>query len=206
MVRKMNRRSYKLKGCPRCGGDLLCDAVYEDFEEVCLQCGHRNYLDNRQNSGLQKTIDLIDLPDKAAKISETTGVAREFELSGTFAGTGNLSHYTTEAERFVKKQDGIEAREKTLPAADEAKRTVATELTAWGKTHNEGAKVNGRIDTESCIKYLESILSLNIAREQSQDIKKHLEEIERIANELKTLKIGTEEAIQRLRRISAEVR
>ncbi len=205
MVRKMNRRSYKLKGCPRCGGDLLCDGAYGDFEEVCLQCGHRNYLDSRYNSGVQKTINLIDLLDEAVKISETAGVTREFELSRTSARTGDLSNFTTGAERFVKKQDTIEVSEKALPEAEETKRRIEAELRVWRKAHDEVIKANGEIDSESCIRDLESMLSLNIAREQSQNMKKHLEEIERIANELKTLKIGTEEAIQRIRRISEEV-
>lgn len=31
---------WKLKGCPRCQGDL----VWEDRAEVCLQCGYRREL------------------------------------------------------------------------------------------------------------------------------------------------------------------
>ena len=30
------KRLLKLKGCPRCAGDLLA----EDDELICLQCGH----------------------------------------------------------------------------------------------------------------------------------------------------------------------
>lgn len=34
-------RSYlRLKGCPKCGGDILVDHAIED-EDICLQCGFR---------------------------------------------------------------------------------------------------------------------------------------------------------------------
>ena len=34
-------RSYlRLKGCPKCGGDILVDHAMED-EDICLQCGFR---------------------------------------------------------------------------------------------------------------------------------------------------------------------
>ncbi len=32
-------RKWKLKGCPRCGGDVSVS----DTEESCLQCGYRDY-------------------------------------------------------------------------------------------------------------------------------------------------------------------
>ncbi len=40
----MHRKYLRLKGCPRCGGDVLVDKAYEDIDEVCIQCGYRNYL------------------------------------------------------------------------------------------------------------------------------------------------------------------
>ncbi len=40
----MHRKYLRLKGCPRCGGDVLIDKAYEDIDEVCIQCGYRNYL------------------------------------------------------------------------------------------------------------------------------------------------------------------
>ncbi len=37
-------RSYlRLKGCPKCGGDILVDRAIED-EDICLQCGYRKPL------------------------------------------------------------------------------------------------------------------------------------------------------------------
>ena len=31
---------WKLKGCPRCGGDLFIDSDIEGWFEQCLQCAH----------------------------------------------------------------------------------------------------------------------------------------------------------------------
>jgi DNA-directed RNA polymerase subunit RPC12/RpoP len=31
----------KLKGCPRCGGDMLTEEILGELEYVCLQCGNR---------------------------------------------------------------------------------------------------------------------------------------------------------------------
>ena len=39
----MYRRAYlRLRGCPRCGGDILVDRAMDD-SELCIQCGFRNY-------------------------------------------------------------------------------------------------------------------------------------------------------------------
>ena len=37
-----NRAYLRLKGCPKCGGDILVDRALED-SDVCIQCGFRNY-------------------------------------------------------------------------------------------------------------------------------------------------------------------
>ena len=38
---------WKLKSCPRCGGDVFVDRdVYEGWYEQCLQCGYRAALRN----------------------------------------------------------------------------------------------------------------------------------------------------------------
>ena len=40
------RKYLKLKGCPRCNGDLLIDKAYYDYPvEVCIQCGFHHYLE-----------------------------------------------------------------------------------------------------------------------------------------------------------------
>lgn len=35
---------WKLKGCPRCKGDLLVERVQGNWDEYCLQCGYRRDL------------------------------------------------------------------------------------------------------------------------------------------------------------------
>ena len=35
---------WKLKGCPRCGGDLFVDQDQSGWHAMCIQCGHRSYL------------------------------------------------------------------------------------------------------------------------------------------------------------------
>lgn len=32
---------WRLRSCPRCGGDLYRDTAMRQQEEECLQCGHR---------------------------------------------------------------------------------------------------------------------------------------------------------------------
>ena len=45
---------WKLKGCPRCGGDLFVDWDQHVWYEHCLQCGYRGELksiaDNRKQA------------------------------------------------------------------------------------------------------------------------------------------------------------
>jgi len=39
----MSLRAYiRIKGCPKCGGDIMVDRALED-SDVCIQCGFRNY-------------------------------------------------------------------------------------------------------------------------------------------------------------------
>ncbi|OGO40303.1 MAG: hypothetical protein A2147_02795 [Chloroflexi bacterium RBG_16_57_8] len=35
---------WKLKGCPRCKGDLLVERLEGKWDEYCLQCGYRRDL------------------------------------------------------------------------------------------------------------------------------------------------------------------
>ena len=35
---------WKLKGCPRCKGDLLVERAGDKWDEYCLQCGYRRDL------------------------------------------------------------------------------------------------------------------------------------------------------------------
>ncbi len=46
---------WKLKGCPRCNGDLsVSDAEYGRFES-CLQCGYLHYTEDEVNLKVQST-------------------------------------------------------------------------------------------------------------------------------------------------------
>jgi predicted nucleic-acid-binding Zn-ribbon protein len=41
----MNMKRWKLKGCPRCQGDLYRDKELDgDVTEFCLQCGYKRIL------------------------------------------------------------------------------------------------------------------------------------------------------------------
>jgi ribosomal protein S27AE len=33
---------WKLKGCPRCGGDVFIDREFDVWYAQCLQCSHRH--------------------------------------------------------------------------------------------------------------------------------------------------------------------
>ena len=36
---------WKLKGCPRCGGDVFVDREFDVWYAQCLQCSHRSEVD-----------------------------------------------------------------------------------------------------------------------------------------------------------------
>ncbi|MFC1991386.1 hypothetical protein ACFLVC_01430 [Chloroflexota bacterium] len=37
---------WKVKGCPRCGGDMFLDRDLDSWHEQCLQCSYRVELKN----------------------------------------------------------------------------------------------------------------------------------------------------------------
>ncbi|MFC2013945.1 hypothetical protein ACFLU8_03590 [Chloroflexota bacterium] len=45
---------WKLKGCNRCGGDLLLDQDLYGFQEQCLQCGYDGDLESMDEFRKQK--------------------------------------------------------------------------------------------------------------------------------------------------------
>lgn len=47
----MNR--WKLKGCPRCSGDLNIIGDYLGYYEDCLQCGYHHYYDDEKSGVTQ---------------------------------------------------------------------------------------------------------------------------------------------------------
>lgn len=68
----MYRKYLRLKGCPRCGGDVLIDKAYEENDEVCIQCGYRNYL--KVTDETVKSKKLVKIA-KAARRKKTKQVA-----------------------------------------------------------------------------------------------------------------------------------
>lgn len=68
----MHRKYLRLKGCPRCGGDVLIDKAYEDIDEVCIQCGYRNYLNVTDE--VEKSKKLVKIA-KAVRKKRTKQVA-----------------------------------------------------------------------------------------------------------------------------------
>lgn len=64
----MNRKYMRLKSCPKCGGDVLIDRAYEDFDEVCIQCGYRVYIygpfQKKAQTELDDSVSVIGRPEK----------------------------------------------------------------------------------------------------------------------------------------------
>jgi len=58
-----NRAYLRLRGCPKCGGDILVDRAL-DISDLCIQCGFRGhpkaapYIPVRQR--LRKTVVEVD--------------------------------------------------------------------------------------------------------------------------------------------------
>jgi len=50
----MSRVIWKLKSCPRCGGDTFVDRDMEGWYEQCLQCGCRCELKRLESSKLSR--------------------------------------------------------------------------------------------------------------------------------------------------------
>lgn len=44
---------WKLKGCPRCGGDIFLDTDSDYWYELCLQCAYRRELKDISEFGKQ---------------------------------------------------------------------------------------------------------------------------------------------------------
>lgn len=42
----MSEMKWRLKSCPRCGGDIMIYDDYDGWHEACLQCGYQVELEN----------------------------------------------------------------------------------------------------------------------------------------------------------------
>ena len=52
--------NWKLKGCPRCNGDLLADKGEYGTYENCLQCGYTHYFENVAKHEIQGEFVFIE--------------------------------------------------------------------------------------------------------------------------------------------------
>lgn len=50
----------KLKGCPRCRGDVYIDSDFDGWFEKCIQCGYRRDLNSRYDSSLKRDGQVSD--------------------------------------------------------------------------------------------------------------------------------------------------
>lgn len=50
--------TWKIRGCPKCGGDMICDDDWGSFYEQCLQCGFRR--DIKESNIFDETSSEID--------------------------------------------------------------------------------------------------------------------------------------------------
>ena len=56
MVEEVNEMpNWKLKGCPKCSGDLFIDRDFNGWYEQCLQCGYLGELKDINSLNKQKT-------------------------------------------------------------------------------------------------------------------------------------------------------
>ncbi len=78
---------WKLKNCPRCGGDVFLDSEEHIWYEQCLQCGYRHEL---------RTVAEFDKPP--------AGVGKEPSLSPVRGGTarsGFVPGVATRSHRYA---------------------------------------------------------------------------------------------------------
>jgi hypothetical protein len=62
-----------LKSCPRCGGDLVLEALPDGTELFCLQCAHRVASGSVAASLRRLPADHTRRPLKSLPVSATTG-------------------------------------------------------------------------------------------------------------------------------------
>ena len=70
----MNMKKFNFKGCPRCGGDMVLESGFDGLEEVCLQCGHRNYSVNEQHSSVHDEVEQI-MGNYESELAEASSLA-----------------------------------------------------------------------------------------------------------------------------------
>jgi len=61
--------SCKLKGCPRCGGDIFIDRDQYGWYEYCIQCGYIN--------DTKRSVKLGQHPDRDEKTKRIVTIPRK---------------------------------------------------------------------------------------------------------------------------------
>jgi len=110
-----------------------------------------------------------------------------------------------EAEKQAKKQAAIAAREKAEQEAVEAKRAKEAEKQARKQAVIAAREKANQEAVEQASKEAARVLLSQIDSEQTKHIEECLKELESTHEELRIGKIGTEEALQRLRDISERI-
>ena len=88
---------------------------------------------------------------------------------------------------------------------EQAKKTVAADSETLEKTQDKDIDASESIKLELYREVVKPLLSLPITQDQYKNLEKFLEIVEITNEELKQGKIGTDEAMKRLRDISAEM-
>ena len=65
---------WKVKGCPRCGGDLFIDRDLDSWYEQCLQCAYQHELRN-----------IVEFKEQPAQKEGESASARGHRLKRRFA-------------------------------------------------------------------------------------------------------------------------
>ncbi len=121
------------------------------------------------------------------------------------AAEAEKARKAAEAEETRKAAEAEETGEKIRQSIEEAKKTLEADLATLEKTQGADLDTSERIELELYREVVEPLLSLPITQDQYKNLEKFLEIVEITNEELKQGKIGTEEAMKRLRDISAEM-
>ena len=184
----------------------------------CPNCGQKTSGDNCQwcNYPIVRRRPVILRLRKAQKARKAKEAEKQAKKEALIAARKKAkleaeeARKAKEAEKQAKKEALIAARKKAKLEAQEAKTIQEAaeqarkyaEMIAREKAKVEAKKTTEEISFERYRKVIEPLLSLPIDREQIKQLEEYLKEIESICEELNADKIGTDEAIKRLRDIS----
>jgi len=167
----------------------------------------------REAEEAKKAARAEKLARKQAEKEAKEKAKREAEEAKRLARAGEVSiaAETEEAGKTIEvgeaKQaaDIEETKERIRQSIEEAKKTLAADLATREKAQDAETVASEKIKLELYREVVEPLLSLPITQNQYQNLEKFLEIVESTNEELQQGKIGTEEAMKRLRDISAEM-